>query len=238
MGHLFLDAFPSNSKLGRFDRRFFFRKIYIFFLIKLALIIAPLPTKASGNCNIHSVDDIYIQALEAFISKDFTDSTKLYKSLLSCPMPRKLSSSIHLGLGRNYHELSLKEESLKEYSLALQLNDSLHQGYTNRGLVLASLGRLNEAINDFNKAIGLNSRSYISLTNRGVAYATLGKFSRAIKDFDSALAINSNFGEAYLNRGIMFELTGDLNRACSDWKKALTLRQFSAKSWIDLQCTK
>ena len=193
---------------------------------------------AASSCDRIVILFTYTRALEAFISKDFEKSTKLYNSILSCPLSKPLSASAHLGLGRNYQELALKEKSIQEYTLALRFDDSSLQAFTNRGLVQASLGRLNEAINDFNQAIRIDSTKHIALTNRGVAYATIGKFSIAIKDFDAAIEINSSFGEAYLNRGIIHELNGNLSLACSDWKNALRLRQFSAKSWIDLQCNK
>jgi tetratricopeptide (TPR) repeat protein len=202
----------------------------------MLLVDAPSSAAVESKCDLQTFYSNYTQALEAYISKDFTESIKLYKALLPCPVTDTQKSTIHLGLGRNYHELSLKENSLQEYSIALQMNPLLHQAQTNRGLVLASLGRLEEAIIDFNKAIKYSRNNYITLTNRGVAFATLGKFSNAIKDFDSAIKINPGYGEAYLNRGIIFELSGDISRACSDWKKALSLRQFATKTWIDHQC--
>jgi len=205
-----------------------------FVLFASSPVLAKAPTRL--NCEPLRIQAIYSDALEAFISKRFAASLDFYKSLLTCPLSRTVSASVHLGLGRNYQELSLKEESIREYGIALGYNNSLYQAFTNRGLVLASLGRLKEAINDFNSAITLDPQNYIALTNRGVAYATIGKFSLAIRDFDLALKANPGFGEAYLNRGIIFELSGDLPRACTDWKSALKLRQFSAKTWIDTQC--
>lgn len=193
----------------------------------------PLPREACLNAQVYAV---YAEALEAFVSKQYSTSIRLYKSLLPCPNSRKLFSLIHLGLGRNYQELSQKPESVAEYTLSLSYDNTLYQAYTNRGLVLASLGRLQDAIGDFTTAIRLQPGNYIALTNRGVAYATIGKFTTAIRDFNDALKVNPAFGEAYLNRGIIFELNGDIPSACSDWRNAVKLRQFAAKTWVDNQC--
>lgn len=210
----------------------------IFFINTLSFSAKASTPAASLNCDLNSIQSSYASALESFVSKEFKKSTQLYQSLLLCPLSTKFRFAVHMGLGRNYQEQALKEDSLKQYTLALMVDRSSHYAYTNRGLILASLGRLKDAINDFNSAIALQNSSYIALTNRGVAYATIGKFSLAIRDFDQALKFNPSFGEAYLNRGIIYELNGELDRACNDWRQAVRLRQFSAKTWVDTQCVR
>lgn len=212
--------------------------LFIACIFANATSIAAEPLSLNDACSALRVHTVYALALESFVSKQYAKSIVLYKSLLPCQISRKIRAFIHLGLGRNYQEQSNKLDSVAEYTLSIRDDNSLYQAYTNRGLVLASLGRLPEAVEDLNTAIRLEPTNYIALTNRGVAHATLGKFAIAIRDFNEALRVNPSFGEAYLNRGIIFELSGDLASACADWQKAVKLRQFSAKTWIDTQCSK
>ena len=178
----------------------------------------------------------YANALELFISKQYSQSSRVLTSLLSCKLSNKHVAAIHLNLGRNYQELGQKELALHSFSTALKFDATSFQAYTNRGLVLASLGRLDDANRDFSQALRIDPSNFIALSNRGVAFATQGKFANAVNDFDKSIMLNPSYGEAYINRGIVRELTGDIRGACSDWKRAIQLRQFSARSWVAQQC--
>jgi tetratricopeptide (TPR) repeat protein len=208
---------------------------FVFYVASSGKLYAASANQVQNVCNQASQQEIYIKALESFIAKKYQNSIESYKQVLRCS---PLFAPAFFGLGRNYQELGLKEQSLDAYSKAISYNKTNSQVFSNRGLVKASLGRLNDSILDFNQSILLQPSNFIALTNRGVAFATSGRLLDAKKDFDQALRINANYGEAYINRGIVQELLGELPSACNDWKKAIALRQFSARPWVASQCEK
>ena len=205
-------------------------------VFNILLISSPSYSKPLREpCSEIDQNLLYSSALENFIAKDFIKSISLYKDVLQC---NPSFPAAFIGLGRNYQEIGMKDESLAAYNKAISLDKLNGRAFSNRGLVKASLGRLDDAILDFNQSISLDPSSYIAFTNRGVAFASLGKLKEAKKNFDQALLLNSSYGEAFINRGIVYELLGNLLFACSDWKKAITLRQFAARPWVASQCDK
>jgi tetratricopeptide (TPR) repeat protein len=213
-----------------------FRLLWPLLLLPIWLVPGAYTSQDGRACSETEFLSSYATALELFISKQYSQSSRVFTTLLSCKLSRKHVAAIHLNLGRNYQELGQKELALQSFSNALRLDATSFQAFTNRGLVLASLGRLDDANRDFSQALRIAPSNFIALSNRGVAYATQGKFSDALKDFDMSIKLNPSYGEAYINRGIVRELAGDIRGACSDWKRAIQLRQFSARSWVAQQC--
>ncbi|HXX81927.1 MAG TPA: tetratricopeptide repeat protein [Thermodesulfovibrionales bacterium] len=95
--------------------------------------------------------------------------------------------------------------------------------YTNRGLALMKMGRLDGALEDFNKAIALDPSDYKAYGDRGLVFDQIGQSDKAIEDFDKAIALNPAFYEAYTVRGALFDKMGQIDKAISDFDKAIAL---------------
>jgi len=134
-------------------------------------------------------------------------------------------------LGNALYEQKDFENSIKAYSISLELNEHAN-AYNNRGLAYAELGEYNKAIEDFNKAIELNPDA-VAYNNRGMAYANLGKYDKAIEDFNKAIELNPDLAEVYGNRGIAYAEQQKYNEAIKDFSKAIELNKDYAEAYYN-----
>jgi len=121
----------------------------------------------------------------------------------------RLSLAAHFFyLGYALYEQKNFENSIKAYSISLELNEHA-LAYNNRGVAYAKLGEHNRAIEDFNKAIKLNPDDAEAYGNRGLAYAELGEHDRAREDMLRAGNLFTNKGrieDAIRACGVIFKL--------------------------------
>lgn len=77
--------------------------------------------------------------------------------------------------------------------MALRINPSYVEAYSDLGLVLSHLGRLDEAIRNFSRALRLDPGHTEVHNNLGIALARKGKLEDAEAHFKEALRIRSGF---------------------------------------------
>ena len=79
--------------------------------------------------------------------------------------------------------------ALPFYEAAIAARPDHAAAHLNRGVALASLGRLDDALAGYNQALALNPASAEALANRGAAHSARREFARAERDFAAALAV-------------------------------------------------
>jgi tetratricopeptide (TPR) repeat protein len=82
--------------------------------------------------------------------------------------------------------MSILEEALKDLSIALELDDSLHEAYIFRGKCAYLLGDNNLAFHDFQKLIMSDQKNPVVHIYAGNLLMTTGAYNDAIKAFDNA----------------------------------------------------
>lgn len=126
-----------------------------------------------------------------------------------------LSACSHYENGNALFENGNMIEALSEYDKAIELNPRHAQAYTNRALVLQSIGQLDQALESCNHAIEINPTILEAYINRGNIHSELGNFSLAVNDYDNALYINTNSMKAHYNKGNALQ-------ALRQWEKSIT----------------
>ena len=111
--------------------------------------------------------------------------------------------------------------AMKCYNRALELDDSMADGYYNRGNLHDSLGEYEEAIADFSKAIELVPEMTAAWNNRGNARMELADYTGALADFEEVIRLNPERENAYTNRGYVREVLGDTDGALADYNRTL-----------------
>jgi tetratricopeptide (TPR) repeat protein len=61
--------------------------------------------------------------------------------------------------------------------------------WTNKGIELLSLGKINESIQAFDKAIEINPLCVDAWNNKGVALSALKRYNESIQAFDKAIEL-------------------------------------------------
>jgi len=123
------------------------------------------------------------------------------------------------------------ENSIKAYSISLELNPDDAVAYNNRGSAYTELGKYDKAMEDFNKAIELNRDYAKAYNNRGNAYADQQKYEKAIEDYNKAIELNPDYAEAYYNRGVAYTNQQKYEKAIEDYNKAIELNPNLAEAY-------
>lgn len=118
--------------------------------------------------------------------------------------------SCHNNLGLSYFERGDFENALIHYQKAISLEESaIH--YSNRGLALYHINRLDEAKKDFDRAIELDPENPTIIFNRGNVFLNCEprNFEKAHEDYNRALEVDPTNPKYYHAKGLAFEGQAD-----------------------------
>ena len=79
------------------------------------------------------------------------------------------------------------KDALRNYQLALSLNEGYKEGHNNLGVLYDELGRHNNAIDSFKKAIKLDADYPDPHLNAAITYEKMGKYKSALKYYKNYL---------------------------------------------------
>jgi tetratricopeptide (TPR) repeat protein len=164
------------------------------------------------------------------------------------------------GRGVAYLNRGILQQSIRDFSKAIELNPFYSNAYHERGAAYLMLDNFDAAIKDLNKAIelGLESESlYVdrrlaylsaikyysnvlashpdnieSYMNRGTSFAMIGQSYRALEDFNSAISLNPKSSQAYYNRGLVHKNLGNIQNAHEDFQQAARLGDKKAMKYL------
>lgn len=126
-------------------------------------------------------------------------------------------------------------EALAEANKAVELEPSIANNYSVRGLVRRLSGDLTGALVDLDKSVQIAPLRPITLINRGNALRQIGRYSDALIDFDAALLRCSDCVSALTGRGMTHESMGQIELARADFEKAIAVpqNQISEQTMVD-----
>jgi ppGpp synthetase/RelA/SpoT-type nucleotidyltranferase len=147
-----------------------------------------------------TVNDIFIEALNAHTSGDLSKARDLYTHLIL------ISPNQHLYNHRGLVNLSLcrYNEALQDFSTAIEMNPRDIRVYTNRGLAYRMLKDYDSALANFNESLKLNPICTDAFYGRALTYYDMGNIKLALEDCDRAIAINDNFVQAMKFKQFLF----------------------------------
>ena len=115
------------------------------------------------------------------------------------------------------------EESISEFTKALEFNPDNTEAYFNRGIALAESGKIEEALQDYQTVLVLNPGSDKVHYNIGLINYNTGDFEEAFKHFSKAIELNPDNSDAYYNRGLINYRNKKLDAALEDYTRAIEL---------------
>jgi len=95
--------------------------------------------------------------------------------------------------------------------------------YSNRGITLNSLGRLEEALRDHDQAIALDPSNARAYYNRGVTLSDMGRLEESLDNYSRAIVLDPAYSQAYTNRGNTLHSLGRLKEALANYNQAIRL---------------
>ncbi|MCD8031662.1 MAG: tetratricopeptide repeat protein [Bacteroides sp.] len=121
--------------------------------------------------------------------------------MYSCAQEQNHDAKYYKELGKSLSAEGDKQEAIKAYTKAIELNPQYDTAYYNRGVVKSNLGNKKGAIEDYDKAIEINPHFAVYYNNRGIAKSAIGDFEGEIHDYHMAIRINPTYYNAYNNLG-------------------------------------
>ncbi len=114
-------------------------------------------------------------------------------------------------------------EAAKLYQICINQGFKDYRVFSNYGVILKNLGKLEEAELSTRKAIELNPDLAQAHSNLGVLLNDLGKLQEAELSYRKALELNPDFAMAHYNLGNVLRDLGKLQEAELSYRKALEL---------------
>ncbi len=130
----------------------------------------------------------------------------------------------HYRRGNVHKDAGEPQAALKSYNLALELNPAYAHALCNRGVVLASLRRLDEALRSYDKALALDPRDAITHYNRGVLLHEQKDWSGALHSYEQAIQFDPGRFHAHFNLGLVQRELQQWDAALASFERAIAIK--------------
>jgi tetratricopeptide (TPR) repeat protein len=129
----------------------------------------------------------------------------------------------HYKRGNAHKDAGEPQAALKSYNRALELNPGYAHALCNRGVVLASLRRLDEALASYDRALALDPRDSITHHNRGVLLHEQKDWNGALQSYDLAIQFDPGRFHAHFNRGLVQRELQQWDAALASFDRAIAI---------------
>jgi len=134
--------------------------------------------------------------------------------------------SAYIARASIYQELGELDESLSDYTKAIELDPERAQTYNLRSIIYQDMGNIEAALADLAFAINLAPESNLYL-NRANLYSSQGNIDAALDDLNTSIELDPR-DSAYVMRAGHRKAEGDLYGALADLNSAIALNPQSA----------
>lgn len=126
-------------------------------------------------------------------------------------------------LARQYEAIGRRDDAIKLYKRAIELNKAFPIPYNNLGLLYHNIGRDDLAVELYKKALENDPAYPDALNNLAVVYHSTGKRDEAIELYKKAIEANPNFAGAYSNLGVLYASLGRHEDAIEAYRNAIRI---------------
>jgi predicted O-linked N-acetylglucosamine transferase (SPINDLY family) len=176
---------------------------------------------------MNQIQATFETGLQCHRAGNLREAERLYRNVLAA-QPNH-ADAIHL-LGVIASQSGQHAVALEMIGKAIAINPaSAGDYYSNYGLALAGLGRIDEAIAAYEKSLSLRPDLAAAHSNLAEALCAKGRFAEAVGKFNRAIEIQPNFAEAHLKIGRVLAHLGETNAAASAFRRTSELQP----SWPD-----
>lgn len=152
--------------------------------------------------------------------KKYDDAISLFEK--AAYIDRK-NDQIHYMLGTAYSITEDYAGAIKEYKIAISLNNLNPEYFNSLASVEYTSGKYDEALINSGRAIELNPAFIQALIIKGKTEIALTNFDNAIRDFSKTIQLDPRNGTAYYYRGIAYSKKQMKQEAMKDWEQAYKL---------------
>lgn len=133
------------------------------------------------------------------------------------------SAQNHNNLGDYYGRHGDLKNSIKEFTLAIELRPNYADAYHNLGNAYRDSGNLDEAIKNWEKALSFNPDIWQSYQNIAAIYYQQGEFEKAKEYIEKGITIDPQNANLHLILGLILVKTGEKEKAREILRQILTI---------------
>tara|TARA_Y100001968_G_C19408376_1_gene744980 strand:- start:136 stop:1908 length:1773 start_codon:yes stop_codon:yes gene_type:complete len=133
-----------------------------------------------------------------------------------------------------FHQQGNISEATKYYQYCINQGFNDHRVFSNYGLILKSLGKLQDAESSTRKAIELKPDFALAHYNLGIILNDLGKSKDAELSYFKAIKIRPNYAEAHYNLGVILDNLGKLQKSELSYRRAIKIKPDYAEAHYNL----
>ena len=152
-------------------------------------------------------------------------------------MNNNLSKEEIINKAFHFHSKGIILEAAKYYQYFINKGFKDYRVFSNYGVILESLEKLQEAELLYRKAIELKPDYIVAISNLGNILRLLGKFQEAELSTLKAIELKPDFANAYSNMGNILKDLGDLKEAEMSYRKAIQLNPNFTDAHVNLAYT-
>jgi protein O-mannosyl-transferase len=115
------------------------------------------------------------------------------------------------------------DEALADFNHVTALNPRMAEGWLNKGIVLAELGRSDSAIVCFDRVLQIKPDLFDAWNNRATLKLRKGNMTGGLADLSRAIAINPRYRDAYSNRAAAYFMLKEYEKSIADSRRVIEL---------------
>jgi len=135
-----------------------------------------------------------------------------------------ISGAVYLEMGILQEKQGKYNESIENFSKAIEASGKDGRGYSYRGMALERMADYRNSALDYSRALELKADNARDYYNLGYVELQSGNYRKAISDLDRSATLDPQNPFAYSNLAFARQQTGNYSQAITDYSRALTLK--------------
>ncbi|MDR2286370.1 MAG: tetratricopeptide repeat protein [Prevotellaceae bacterium] len=135
--------------------------------------------------------------------------------------------------GRDHLINSRYAYAITDFSILIQADSSLYDGYFFRGIAKYNLNDYIGALQDFNKAIDINPVYTQAYHYRAITFSQLNRFDEAMKDYETAMNLRPDNTGIHFSRGITYLMSQKFDKSIEDFNIFLRYEPNSSDALVN-----
>ncbi len=188
-------------------------------------------------------EKIYVKVIEAY-SRAIADNPQsdLYKEkreevladFEQLSKRKNYNAADYYNLGFLYEQVGGKEEAMRFYTKAVQMQPDYAQALYNLANLYRDAGNYKIALGLYGRLVHFHPKYVLGYLNMGIIFNAIGDHQRARQFYLKVIGLDPDNGDAYFNLGYLSESQGELSEAVNYYEKAVEVAPRNAEAYYNL----
>ena len=188
-------------------------------------------------------EKVYVKVIEAYgLAVEDDPKNDLYKEKREDVLAdfeqlskrKKYTAVDYYNLGFLYEKVGGKEEAVRFYSKAIQMQPDYVQALFNLAGLYRDAGNYKAAMEVYERLVHFHPKYALGYLNMGLIFNALGDKTHAHQFYLKVIALDPDNGDAYFNLGYLSESQGELSEAVNYYEKAVEIEPKNAEAYYNL----